>query len=213
MQCLYKSNSLCTIGEDISIGLDIQPISWAGLKMSTRREESFKEGMRKAVEYTEHAGQKRTTRRGTSGGTSGGTSVRARACGRGTGGGYSKNKAGMITSLWAQDLGCWLKNRKAFFCKPRSSFFFSIAVANTTTNSERKEFICLAFIAGSQARTQAGTMEERHLLACFSRLAHATFLYNPGLPVQGWHHLQWHGPSHTTTVPYTHTLTPPSVHA
>lgn len=47
--------------------------------MNTRREESFKEGMRKAVEHMEHEGEKSTTGRG--------TSVRARHVGEARGGG------------------------------------------------------------------------------------------------------------------------------
>lgn len=46
--------------------------------MNTRREESFKEGMRKAVEHMEHEGEKSTTGRG--------TSVRARHVGEARGG-------------------------------------------------------------------------------------------------------------------------------
>lgn len=39
---------------------------------------------------------------------------------------------------------------------------------------------------------------ERHcLLAWFPCLTHPVFLYNPGLPVQGWHYSQWTVPWHT----------------
>jgi hypothetical protein len=56
-----------------------------------------------------------------------------------------------------------------------------------------------------EAETDAETMEECCLLACFTRACSACFLQNPGTPVQGWHHPKWAGlyPVITEKMPYS----------
>jgi hypothetical protein len=44
--------------------------------------------------------------------------------------------------------------------------------------------------AGQEAGTDVEAMEGCSLLACFSWLAQLAFLWNPGLPAQGWYHSQ-----------------------
>jgi hypothetical protein len=47
-----------------------------------------------------------------------------------------------------------------------------------------------------EAGAAAETTEECCFLACSSLMAcSSAFLYSPGPPAQGWHHLQWPGPS------------------
>jgi hypothetical protein len=46
-----------------------------------------------------------------------------------------------------------------------------------------------------EAGADAEAVEECCLLACFPCLAQLAFLQTPELPVQGWYHLKWTGPS------------------
>ena len=47
--------------------------------------------------------------------------------------------------------------------------------------------------AGQEAGADAEAVEGCCWLACFPWLVQPAFLYNPGLPAQGWHHPQWAG--------------------